>query len=120
MGYRAEFDFGEVKCLINQQRRTLTIAVFSCPASGYRWGKLYESANQQVFLDAHICFFEQLQGVYSTVVYDNMRNVVKRFVGRHEKELNDELVKMALYYRFEPVVTNPYGGHEKGHVEKSV
>jgi hypothetical protein len=61
-----------------------------------------EPANQQFFLDAHICFFEQLQGVYSTVVYDNMRNVVKRFVGRHEKELNDELVKMALYYRFEP------------------
>lgn len=120
LGYRTEFDFGEVKCLINQQKRTLTIAVFSCPASGYRWGKLYESANQQVFLDAHICFFEQLQGVYSTVVYDNMRNVVKRFVGRHEKELNDELVKMALYYRFEPVVTNPFSGHEKGHVEKSV
>ncbi|MGL9768997.1 hypothetical protein [Enterococcus sp. DIV0806c] len=120
MRYRTEFDFGEVKCLINQQKRTLTLAVFSCPFSGYRWGKLYESANQQVFLDAHICFFEQLQGVYSTVVYDNMRNIVKRFVGRHEKELNDELVKMALYYGFEPVVTNPFSGHEKGHVEKSV
>ncbi|MFD2386014.1 hypothetical protein [Enterococcus rivorum] len=34
-----------------------------------------------------------------------MRNVVKRFVGPHEKELNDELVKLALYYRFEPIVT---------------
>ncbi|HAC0982469.1 TPA_asm: IS21 family transposase [Listeria monocytogenes] len=120
LGYRTEFDFGEVKCLINQQKRTLTLAVFSCPASGYRWGRLYESANQQVFLDAHIRFFEHLKGVYSTVVYDNMRNVVKRFVGPHEKELNDELVKLALYYRFEPVVTNAFSGHEKGHVEKSV
>lgn len=49
-----------------------------------------------------------------------MRNVVKRLVGRYEKELNDELVKMALYYHFEPVVTNHFSGHEKGHVEKSV
>ena len=120
LGYRTEFDFGEVKCLIKNQKKTLTIAVFSCPASGYRWGKLYESANQQVFLDAHICFFEHLKGVHSTVVYDNMRNVVKRFVGRHEKELNDELVRLALYYRFEPVVTNAFSGNEKGHVEKSV
>ncbi|KAJ72897.1 hypothetical protein M222_2097 [Enterococcus faecalis AZ19] len=47
-----------------------------------------------------------------------MRNVVKRFVGPHEKELNDTLVKLALYYRFELVVTNAFSGHEKGHVEK--
>lgn len=113
LGDWTEFDFGEVKCLITQQKRTLTLAVFSCPAYGYRCRKFYESSNQQVFLDAHICFFEQLKDVYSTVVYDNMRNLVKRFVGRHKNELNDELLKMALYYRFEPVVTNPFSVHEK-------
>ena len=120
LGYRTEFDFGEVKCFVGREKRTLTLAVFSSPASGYRWARLYESANQQVFLDAHIRFFEHLQGAYDTVVYDNMRNVVKRFIGRHEKELNDELVKLSLYYRFEPVVTNAFSGNEKGHVEKSV
>ncbi|WP_438840165.1 IS21 family transposase [Enterococcus sp. AZ050] len=120
LGYRTEFDFGEFKCLIKGVKRTLTLAVFSCPASGYRWGRIYESANQQVFLDAHIRFFEHLNGVYSTVVYDNMKNVVKRFVGKHKKELNDELIKLSLFYGFKPVVTNPFSGHEKGHVEKSV
>ena len=120
LAYRAEFDFGEIKCLINNKKVTLNLAVFSCPASGYRWGKLYKSANQQVFIDAHLKFFEHLNGVYSTVVYDNMRNVVKRFVGPHEKELNEELIKLALYYGFEPVVTNTFSGNEKGHVEKSV
>ncbi|WP_221637096.1 Mu transposase domain-containing protein [Listeria rocourtiae] len=49
-----------------------------------------------------------------------MRNVVRKFIGPHEKELNEELIKLALYYRFEPVVTNVYSGNEKGHVEKSV
>lgn len=120
LGSRAEFDFGEIKCLINGEKHTFYLAVFSSPATGYRWGKLYTSSNQQVFLDAHIQFFKEVQGVYSTVVYDNMRNVVQKFVGKHEKELNEELLKMSLFYGFEPVVTNTYSGNEKGHVEKSV
>lgn len=120
LGYRAEFDFGEVKCLINGEKYTFYLAVFSSPATGYRWGKLYTSSNQQVFIDAHIQFFKEVQGVYSTVVYDNMRNVIQKFVGKHEKELNKELLKMSLFYGFEPVVTNTYSGNEKGHVEKSV
>lgn len=120
LGYRVEFDFGEVKCLINGEKHTYYLAVFSSPASGYRWGKLYTSSNQQVFIDAHIQFFKKVQGVYSTVVYDNIRNVIQKFVGKHEKELNEELLKLSLFYGFESVVTNTYSGNEKGHVEKSV
>ncbi|MEO0045803.1 MAG: hypothetical protein RL705_994 [Bacteroidota bacterium] len=120
LGYRVEFDFGEVKCLIKGEKRLLYLAVFSSPATGYRWGSLYTSSNQGVFIDAHIQFFKEVQGAYSTVVYDNMRNVVQKFVGKHEKELNEELVKLSLFYGFQPVVTNTYSGNEKGHVEKSV
>lgn len=120
LGYRAEFDFGEVKCLISGEKHTFYLAVFSSPATGYRWGQLYTSSNQQVFIDAHIQFFKEVQGVYSTIVYDNMRNVIQKFVGKHEKELNGELLKLSLFYGFEPVVTNTYSGNEKGHVEKSV
>lgn len=92
LGYRVEFDFGEVKCLIKGEKWLLYLAVFSSPATGYRWGSLYTSSNQQVFIDAHIQFFKEVQGGYSTVVYDNMRNVVQKFVGKHEKELNEELI----------------------------
>ena len=28
--------------------------------------------------------------------YDNMRNVVSKFIGKNEKELNEELVKMSV------------------------
>ncbi|WP_218775443.1 hypothetical protein [Mammaliicoccus sciuri] len=59
LGYRAEFDFGEIKCLINGEKRTLYLAVFSSPSTGYRWCKLYNSSNQQVFIDAHIQFFKE-------------------------------------------------------------
>jgi hypothetical protein len=39
-------------------------------------------------------------GVWKEIVYDNMRNVVSKFIGKNEKELNEELVKMANYYGF--------------------
>ena len=59
-------------------------------------------------------------GVYKEVVYDNMRNVVTKFIGKNEKELNEDLVKMSLYYGFEINVTNAFSGNEKGYVEGSV
>lgn len=120
LGYRAEFDFGEVKLKINGELKKFMLAVFSAPASGFRWAKLYESANQQVFIDLHNLFFKKVTGVYGKIVYDNMRNVIKKFIGRNEKELNDELVKLAIFYGFTPVVTNAFSGNEKGHVEQSV
>lgn len=120
LGYRVEFDFGEVKLWINNEVRKYTLAIFSAPASTFRWARLYESANQKVLIDAHNQFFEEIGGTYETVVYDNMKNVVKRFIGKHEKELNDEFLKLSLFYGYTPIVTNPYSGNEKGSVEKSV
>jgi hypothetical protein len=49
-----------------------------------------------------------------------MRNVVSKFIGPNEKELNEELVKMSIYYGFRINVTNCFKGNEKGHVESSV
>lgn len=120
LGERVEFDFGEVKLMVQGKVTTYTIAVFAAPASQYRWARLYQSQNQKVFLDAHVCFLNEVQGVYQEIVYDNMKNVVKQFGSKNEKELNPELIKMALYYGFKVNVTNCYSGHEKGTVENSV
>lgn len=59
-------------------------------------------------------------GVWKEIVYDNMRNVVSKFIGKNEKELNEDLVKMSLYYGFDINVTNAFSGNEKGYVEGSV
>ncbi|XJS11053.1 Mu transposase domain-containing protein [Aerococcaceae bacterium WGS1372] len=58
--------------------------------------------------------------MYQEVDYDNMRNVVTRFFERNEKEINESLLKLSLYYGFEINVTNCFGGHEKGTVEGRV
>jgi len=119
-GDRLEYDFGEVKLVINGQVNTYHMAVLSSPAANFRWAFLYRNQKKDVFMDSHVKFFEMVGGVYKEVVYDNMRNVVTKFIGRYEKELNQDLIKMSLYYGFHINVTNCFSGNEKGHVEGSV
>jgi transposase len=119
-GDRLEFDFGEVKLVFGNEVSKYYMAVLSSPASNYRWCYLYKRQTKDVFLDAHVKFFEMMKGVYREVVYDNMKNVVSRFIGKNEKVLNEDLLKISLYYGFDINVTNCFSGNEKGHVEGSV
>lgn len=119
-GERLEYDFGEVHLWINDGPCTLYLAVLSAPASNLKWAFLYDNQKQPVFLDSHVKFFQLTNGVWKEVVYDNMRNVVKKFLGKNKKELNEELLKLAAYYGFKINVTNAFKGNEKGHVENSV
>lgn len=119
-GQRLEFDFGEVKLEIRGMIHTYHLAVFSSPRAEFRWAYLYRSQKKDVFLDSHVRLFEMSGGAYEEVVYDNMKNVVTKFIGRSEKQLNEDLVKMSIYYGFRINVTNCFSGNEKGHVEGSV
>lgn len=119
-GDRLEYDFGEVKLVIDGITKKYYIAVLSSPASNFRWCYLYDNCKKEIFMDSHVKFFEMIGGVWKEVVYDNMRNVVSKFIGKSEKELNEDLVKMSIYYGFEINVTNIFSGNEKGHVEGSV
>jgi len=117
---RLEYDFGEVNLIIGGEHKRYYLAAFGSPASSFRWGYLYDNQSKDVFLDSHVHFFEMCGGVWRECVYDNMRNVVKRFIGKNEKELNDDLIKMGLYYGFEINVTNCFSPNEKGFVESAV
>ena len=119
-GDRLEYDFGEVSLEIGGVAGKYFMAVFGAPRSGFRWCYLYKNQKKEVFFDSHVRFFDMVGGVYKEVVYDNMKNVVSRFIGRNEKELNEDLIKMSLYYGFEINVTNCFSGNEKGFVEGSV
>ena len=119
-GDRLEYDFGEVKLVINGITKKYYIAVLSSPAGNFRWCYLYDNCKKDVFMDSHVRFFKMIGGVWKEVVYDNMRNVVSKFLGKNEKELNEDLIKMSLYYGFNINVTNAFSGNEKGYVEGSV
>jgi transposase len=120
LGDRMEYDFGQVRLDCGGGVKTYHMAVFSSPGGKWRWARLYTNEKIGVFLDSHVKMFELLGGVCREVVYDNMRNVVTKFLGKGEKTLNPELTKMALYYGYIINVTNCFSGNEKGHVEESV
>lgn len=119
-GDRLEYDFGEVQLNCGEGMKTYHMAVLSSPGSGFRWLYLYTNQKKDVFMDSHVRFFEMLGGCHREVVYDNMKNVVSKFIGKNEKELNPDLVKMSMYYGYQINVTNCFRGNEKGHVENSV
>ena len=99
-GYRLEYDFGEVRLVINGVAGKYYLAVFGSPRSPFRWAYLYKNQKKDVFLDSHVRFFDMVGGVYRVVVYDNMKNVVTAFIGKNEKELNGDLIAMSTYYGF--------------------
>jgi transposase len=120
LGDRLEYDFGEVFLNCGGGVKTYHMAVLSSPGGGFRWLYLYTNQKKAVFMDSHVRFFEMMGGCHREIVYDNMRNVVRKFIGKNEKELNEDLVKMSAYYGFRINVTNCFKGNEKGHVESSV
>lgn len=121
-GNVVEFDFGTVKLYTNGNKvpREYQLAVFTSAYSNYRWARLFPKQNTACFLEAHAYFFQHLKGAFRTVVYDNTRVAVKKFVSKTEKEPTDALLKLSLYYKFEFRFCNAYSGNEKGHVERSV
>ena len=119
-GRTCEFDWGEVKLVIGGEERTLQLAVFTAAMSNYRWARLFDRQDTASFQQAHAEFFAYIQGVYYEMVYDNTRVVIRRFVGRREKEPTEGLLRLSMYYRFGFRFCNVMRGNEKGHVERSV
>lgn len=116
-----EFDFGTVKLSTEDNIvREYQLAVFTSAYGNYRWARLFPKQNTSCFLEAHAHFFKEIGGVFRTVVYDNTRVAVKRFIGKSDKEPTDALLKLSMYYKFEYRFCNAYSGNEKGHVERSV
>ncbi len=120
LGDVCEFDWGVVKIHINGVLETYQLAVFTSAAGNYRYGRLYKKQDTLSFQESHAYFFEKINGSYKTMVYDNMRVAVKKFVGYHEKEATDGLLKLSSYYHFDFRFCNVRKGNEKGHVERSV
>jgi len=115
-----EFDWGEVKLEIGGQLRTLYMAVFTPAMSNYRYAVLFHRQDTAAFLQAHVLFFEHIGGVFHTMVYDNMRVAIRKFVGTSEKEPTEALLKLSTYYQFHFRFCNIASGNEKGHVERNV
>lgn len=116
-----EFDWGEVKLDIGGEGfKSYQMAVFTPAQSDYRFAMLFRAQDTAAFQQSHAEFFSHCKGNYKSMVYDNMRVAVKKFVGLHEKEPTKALSELSIYYGFRFRFCNIAAGNEKGHVERSV
>jgi len=76
-----EFDWGDVKLRYMGEIRTFKMAVFTSAKNNTRIAFLYKREDTQAFIDAHARFFEITKGIFKTMVYDNMKVAVAKFVG---------------------------------------
>lgn len=120
LGDVVEFDWGYVNLTIDAKPKTLQMAVFTTAKGNFRFAHLYYNQKMESFLDSHVKFFKKIGGVHKTVVYDNMKVAVAKFVSRTEKEPTEDLLKLSIYYGYKYRFCNTRRGNEKGHVEKSV
>lgn len=118
-GQRAEFDFHQIKVLINQKYRKYYQATITLPKSGIVFGSLYNNETFNSVNDSIIKFFNYIGGVTEEMVFDNMSTVVKRFLDKGKKQYTNNIRSLSTYYGFKIITTNPRRGNEKGHVEVS-
>ncbi|HLR41769.1 MAG TPA: IS21 family transposase [Pseudogracilibacillus sp.] len=118
-GYEVEFDWGEIKLEIDQKLKAYYLAIFTLPYSNYRFARIYESQSMVCVLDVHVEFINHIGFIPKVFTYDNMRTVVKQFVGT-EREITDSMIHLSNYYQFNIRLCQPRKGNEKGHVERSV
>ena len=120
-GEVCEFDWGTVKLNIGDTGyKKYQMAVFTSAYGNFRFARLYLTQDTAAFQESHADFFAYGHGSYQTMVYDNMRVAVRRFVGLTEKEPTVALTELSIYYGFKYRFCNICSGNEKGHVERSV
>lgn len=119
-GSVCEFDWAEVKLVIEGVQKKVYMALFTSAYSNYRYGAVYHRQDQLAFMEAHREFFEHTGGVFQEMVYDNMRVAVAQFVGRSEKRPTKTLLSLAGWYQYRWRFCNVRKGNEKGHVERTV
>ncbi|MET3684212.1 hypothetical protein ABID56_002338 [Alkalibacillus flavidus] len=120
-GEYCEFDWGSIPLYINGHPRILKAGVFASAYSNYRYACLYESENRKSFVDIHNAFFNHCEGVYQTVVYDNMSLAVNHQRSKNGKKKPSRILKaLSKHHNFNYRFCNVRKGNEKGHVEKTI
>jgi len=99
-GDSSEFDWGEVKLIIDQKLKVLQMGAFTTCKGNYRYADLYFSQKMENFLHLHAEFFDRAGGVYREIVYDNLRTAVAKFVGRSDKRPTERSLKTIHLLQF--------------------
>ncbi len=109
--------FGTMK--VGRAQRKLSCFVMVLSYSRKLFAKYFFDQTLDSFLAGHVEAFSYFCGVPRQIRYDNLKAAVAERYGQTVR-FNGQLLELAAYYAFKPSACNPYSGHEKGRVERSV
>ena len=116
----AQADFGDADFIENGILVKGKYLILSFPFSNAGYIQLLHSENQESLMEALIHIFEHIKSIPIEIWFDNTSTVVKRFVNRYEKEINNRFLRFSEHYGFKIITMNPASGNEKGNVERKV
>ena len=109
--------FGSMK--VGRGERKLSCFIMVLSHSRAMFARFYFDQTIDNFLDGHVEGFRCFGGVPRVIRYDNLKAAVAERHGQTVR-FNPSLLDMAAHYAFKPSACNPYSGHEKGRVERTV
>lgn len=117
----AQIDFGITEAIEDGQAKDIHALVMSFPYSNAGFTVPLPSENQECFLEGLKILFKQSGFVPRKLWLDNLSAAVVKARGRGEETVfNEEFLRFANHYGFEPQACNARKGNEKGHVENKV
>jgi len=114
----AQVDFGEADFILNGQKSRHKYLVVSFPHSNHGFVQVFGGETAECVCQGLKDIFMQLRAVPNRLVFDNATGIGRR-VGEEIRE-TELFQRFRNHYRFPVRFTNPYSGHEKGHVERKV
>lgn len=119
-GREAQADWAhcqEISC--GKHKRKLYMFCMVMAFSRYLYIEFTTSMNFSTFLCCHINAFNFFGGVPQSILYDNLKSVVRTRLGS-KITYNGHFLDFASWYGFNPKVCNPRSGNEKGKVERAI
>lgn len=119
-GMQAQCDWGNCgKVQIGENIRTLSCFVMILSCSRFMYVRFYLSETTECFLDGHVRAFNAFGAIPHTIVYDNLKSVVRQRFG-DTILFNPRFMDFAGYYLFKPDPCRPRSPEHKGKVERGV
>lgn len=119
-GEQAQVDWGSFgKTKIGNAERSLSCFVMVLSWSRGMFARFMLDQTTASFMAAHQEAFSYLGGVPRQIRYDNLKSVVISRDGR-AIQFNDNFLEFSGNCGFLPSACNPYSGHEKGKVERTI
>lgn len=119
-GEQAQCDWGKCGSVkIGEAVRNLSCFVMVLSWSRHMYARFYLAETMECFLDGHLRAFDAFGAIPHTIVYDNLKSVVRQRYGKTIL-FNPKFMAFAGYHMFKPEPCRPRAPHHKGKVERGV